>query len=1078
MALAYLLSPTFEITNSAGKPATGGYIEVYVAGTRNKYYCASDFDGTLHQFRIPLDSLGSNIVLAEDTGTYDVYVYNRYGTLLMSRYNVKSGGGGTLAGTITSSDGSISVTPTSTGVDLRVDLEAPSILRATAQSLTGDGLFQFSELQRDGRGATVDVNGCVMLSEGWWHYDATARLRWPGTPGVGGTQSVSIYTANGSDSMDFDLSYAHSETVQISGEYKAASDGTQFVLGMTGIPAGLTVELVDFGIHSIVGEGAANGVYYAGKGIQIDETTRVISVDTDTVQEKLTAGTGITIENNVISASGSFTQVQADWTENDTSSPAYVKHRPDLSQYATDQELTAGLATKQDVISDLAAIRAGAQAGATAVQPATLDSYATKVELNTGLSGKQDTINDLSTIRSGAAAGSTALQPSDVAEVAVSGNYADLINKPTIPTKTSDLTNDSGFITASGAPVQDVQVDGTSIVNAQGIANISIPASGVLDVEVDGTSVVDAQGVAEIDLSGYATTQALTTGLASKQDTISDLATIRSGAAAGASAVQPGDLAAVATTGSYNSLSDKPSIPTVDQAYNASSTNAQSGTAVAQAIGGVDAVPDVTSSDNGKVLVANYSGGAGSYAWSSIPPANAIILDSSSTWSDFHTPYSAGRKDIYYKHTSPFAPLDSRAKLYLHLTAVSDVAGSSTSFTYAVFEGTWQSLDGVAYYAMCKFRYSGIPLVSLTKWTADQSYSASSRNAQSGISVAQAISAVNQVPSSTSADADKVLTVNSQGTPAWASAQAPISAGTGIDITNNVVSVDTSVVATQTDLASKQDTISDLSAIRSGAQLGSTAVQPGDLATVATTGSYDDLVDKPTIPVVPTMKELVAGSNVSITEGSTDVTISATDTTYSAGNGIDITNNVVSVDTSVVATQTDLAGKEDVFDVGTGLEMDTSGSTPTLQVEAPVDIVAGPGIVIDNPDGNTLRVSVAVNERVTLWEATALTDHTTSCNLSESMANFEQIQVVFQTNNDNTFCCNYPGDTSFIPVGTVIVGNNTMVFHKYAQFSITNGGLTLTRQYCCEHSNSNNPAASDVIWLYKVVGIHRIQGGS
>lgn len=563
MALAYLLSPTFEITNSAGKPATGGYIEVYVAGTRNKYYCASDFDGTLHPFRIPLDSLGANIVLAEDTGTYDVYVYNRYGGQMMSRYNVKAGGGGSVGiGSITSSDGSISVTPTSTGVDLRVDLETPSILRATAQNMTGDGLFQFSELQRDGQGATVDVSGKVILSEGWWHYDATARLRWPGTPGVGGTQSVSIYTANGSDSMDFDMSYAHSETVQISGEYKAASDGTQFVLGMTGIPAGLTVELVDFGIHSIVGGSTSDGVYYAGEGIQIDETTRVISVDTDTVQEKLTAGTGITIENNVISATAE-PQVQADWTENDTSSPAYIKHRPDLSQYATDQELTAGLATKQDTISDLATIRAGAAAGATAVQPADLSSYATDAELTSGLSTKQDTINDLSTIRSGAAAGSTAVQPADLATVATTGDYDDLINKPTIPTKTSDLTNDSGFITDADAPVKDVQVEGVSVVNAQGIAEISIPASGVLDVEVDGTSVVNAQGVAEIDLSGYATTQALTTGLAGKQDTISDLATIRSGAAAGATAVQPGSLATVATTGDYDDLSNRPTIPVV-----------------------------------------------------------------------------------------------------------------------------------------------------------------------------------------------------------------------------------------------------------------------------------------------------------------------------------------------------------------------------------------------------------------------------------------------------------------------------------------------------------------------------------
>lgn len=43
-------------------------------------------------------------------------------------------------------------------------------------------------------------------------------------------------------------------------------------------------------------------------------------------------------------------------------------------------------------------------------------------------------------------------------------------------------------------------------------------------------------------------------------------------------------LATVATSGSYNDLSNKPSIPTVDQTYDSTSTNAQSGTAVAQAI--------------------------------------------------------------------------------------------------------------------------------------------------------------------------------------------------------------------------------------------------------------------------------------------------------------------------------------------------------------------------------------------------------------------------------------------------------------------------------------------------------------
>lgn len=48
-----------------------------------------------------------------------------------------------------------------------------------------------------------------------------------------------------------------------------------------------------------------------------------------------------------------------------------------------------------------------------------------------------------------------------------SGNYGDLSNKPMIPSKTSDLTNDSGFINASGAPVQSVDGEtGTVTTNA------------------------------------------------------------------------------------------------------------------------------------------------------------------------------------------------------------------------------------------------------------------------------------------------------------------------------------------------------------------------------------------------------------------------------------------------------------------------------------------------------------------------------------------------------------------------------------------------------------------------------------
>ena len=60
-------------------------------------------------------------------------------------------------------------------------------------------------------------------------------------------------------------------------------------------------------------------------------------------------------------------------------------------------------------------------------------------DMTEALSGKQDAIEDLTTIRSGAAAGATAVQPAALNDYAL---------KTSIPSKTSDLTNDSGYLTA------------------------------------------------------------------------------------------------------------------------------------------------------------------------------------------------------------------------------------------------------------------------------------------------------------------------------------------------------------------------------------------------------------------------------------------------------------------------------------------------------------------------------------------------------------------------------------------------------------------------------------------------------
>lgn len=174
--------------------------------------------------------------------------------------------------------------------------------------------------------------------------------------------------------------------------------------------------------------------------------------------------------------------------------------------------------------------------------------------------------------------------------------------------------------------------------------------------------------------------------------------------------------------------------------------------------------------------------------------------------------------------------------------------------------------------------------------------------------VARAIAgASGEVPAVTEADNGKVLTaVYDEGGAAveWADAQgggAEYSAGTGISISaQDEISVDTTVIATKNDLSSYQPTISDLETIRSGASAGATAVQPGSLATVATSGSYNDLSGKPTIPAAQVNSDWNAASGVSqilnkpslatvATSGSyTDLsnkpTIPTVDQTYSASS--------------------------------------------------------------------------------------------------------------------------------------------------------------------------------------------------
>lgn len=195
------------------------------------------------------------------------------------------------------------------------------------------------------------------------------------------------------------------------------------------------------------------------------------------------------------------------------------------------------------------------------------------------LNGKQATIDDLSTIRSGAAAGATAYQKpgtgipeSDMASAVQTslGKADSAYQKPDTGIPSSDMASavqtslgkaDSAYQKPSGGiPESDMASAVQTILDSvSGKANRSeIPSASDTSPLMDGTA---AAGLA----TAYARGDHRHPSDTAKQDVISDLSTIRSGAAAGATAVQPATL--------QSGLAAKQDVLTFDNVPTANSNN-------------------------------------------------------------------------------------------------------------------------------------------------------------------------------------------------------------------------------------------------------------------------------------------------------------------------------------------------------------------------------------------------------------------------------------------------------------------------------------------------------------------------
>ena len=502
----------------------------------------------------------------------------------------------------------------------------------------------------------------------------------------------------------------------------------------------------------------------------------------------------------VVDQGGTLVQQQSNWAETNDQSVSFIQNKPDLSVYATTSAMNTALGGKQDVINDLSDIRAGAALGATAAQPSDLPSSDELVPSATSVdAGKVLSVDNQGSPAWITPSGGTTYSAGDGIDIGAnnaisakvdgttigidaSTNEIELL--ATIPTKTSDLQNDSGFITSSDIPAQ-VNADWNSSSGASEIlhkpdlsiyaqsANLAtVATTGDYDDLVNKPSIPAAQvnsdwnsnsGVSQI-LNKPSLATVATTGdyndLSNKPSIPAAQVNADWNSSSGVSEIlNKPSLATVATTGAYSDLTGTPTIPSVDQTYNASSTNAQSGTAVAGALATVNQVPASTSSDENKVLTVNSSG---TPIWATAQGGGGTVdqtYNASSTNAQSGTAVAGALATVNQVPASTSS--DEDKVLTVNSSGTPVWAASSVPASKPLVAGSNITIT----------ENTNDVTIAATAPTVDQTYNASSTNAQSGVAVASAISGINAVPASTSADQDKVLTVNSSGTPVWATAQ-------------------------------------------------------------------------------------------------------------------------------------------------------------------------------------------------------------------------------------------------------------------------------------------------------------------
>lgn len=390
-----------------------------------------------------------------------------------------------------------------------------------------------------------EVRGTFLLNQ---DTDETIDLEGPKVDSVNGKQDVVVLDANDVGALP--------DTTLFTSDLVASIDTSTYVMTLTmkdqnGDTIG-TPQTIDLPLETVV----VDGEYDA-------QTKKII----------LTLVNGNTIEFSVADL---VAGLQSEITSENKLHADLVDDSAATHKFVTASDKTTWNA-KQDAISDLATIRSGAALGATAVQPnsVTAGTYTKVTVASNGLISavsnlQASDIPDLSSTYY-LASNPSGYQANVIETVKVNGTALTPSSKAVniaVPTKVSDLTNDSGFISG---------ITSSMVTSALGYTpyNSSNPsgyqANVIESVKVNGTALTITSKAVDVPVPTKVS------DLTNDSGYITGISSTMVVSALGYTPVNPSSLATVATTGQYSDLSGKPTIPTVN---NATLTIKRNGTSV------------------------------------------------------------------------------------------------------------------------------------------------------------------------------------------------------------------------------------------------------------------------------------------------------------------------------------------------------------------------------------------------------------------------------------------------------------------------------------------------------------------